>query len=310
MAGQPAPPGASDDAAPGSPEREETGGPSPGGRAPVEGGSLYVVATPIGNLEDITWRAARVLSAVDHIACEDTRVTGRLCAHLGVARPLLRHEAHNEAASTAGILALLARGEAVALVSDAGTPGISDPGARLCEAAAAAGHPVVPVPGPSALLAALSASGLPSDGFCFHGFLPKRPAERRARFEALAPGTHAFFCPARDLSRVVDELARCLPEARLVIARELTKLHEQWYRGVARELASQMDADSARGEAVVLLHHAPVEREVTDAELLAALREARAAGTRTRDAATAVAARLGVAKRRAYALAITLADDG
>lgn len=269
-------------------------------------GTLYVVATPIGNLEDMTARAVRVLSSVDHIACEDTRVTGRLCAHFGVSRPLLRHEAHNEAASTQGIVALLERGESVALVSDAGTPGVSDPGARLCDAVIAAGRPVVPIPGPSALLAALSASGLPTETFAFHGFLAKKPTERAAAFASLGAGTHAFFCPARDLGRVVGELAGLLPTARLVIARELTKLHEQWYRGLPGAVLPTLDGDSARGEAVVLLHLAAAERVTTDAAVLDALRDAMATGARTKDAVASVAELLGVPKRRAYALALTL----
>lgn len=268
-----------------------------------------MVATPIGNLEDMTARAVRVLSSVGHIACEDTRVTGRLCAHLGIARPLLRHEAHNEAASTAGIIALLERGEAVAVVSDAGTPGVSDPGSRLCAAVIAAGHPVVPIPGPSALLAALCASGLPTETFAFHGFLPKRATERATSFASLGEGTHAYFCPARDLPKVVSELASCLPGARLVIARELTKLHEQWYRGTAAELAGAMNDDSMRGEAVLMLHCTIAPLEATDEAVTEALVAALAAGARTKDAAHAVAAALGVPKRRAYALALTLTPD-
>ncbi len=278
--------------------------------AEVAAGTLYVVATPIGNLEDMTARAVRVLSSVGHIACEDTRVTGRLCAHFGVSRPLLRHEAHNEAASTQGILALLERGESVALVSDAGTPGISDPGARLCDAVVTAGHPVVPIPGPSALLAALSASGLPTETFAFHGFLGKKPTERAATFASLSPGTHAFFCPARDLGRVVGELVESLPRARLVIARELTKLHERWYRGRPSEVVALLDSDSARGEAVLLLHLERPERVTTDEAVLAALRAAIAAGARTKDAAAQVADQLEIPKRRAYALALTLSPTG
>lgn len=277
--------------------------------AEVQPGTLYVVATPIGNLEDMTARAVRVLSTVGHIACEDTRVTGRLCAHFGVSRPLLRHEAHNEAASTQGILALLERGDSVALVSDAGTPGVADPGARLCDAVIAAGRPVVPIPGPSALLAALSASGLPTETFAFHGFLAKKPSERAATFAPLNPGTHAFFCPARDLGRVVGELVALQPTARLVIARELTKLHEQWYRGLPSEVVAQLDSDSARGEAVLLLHLKRPERVTTDDAVLDALREALTAGARTKDAVAQVAEALEIPKRRAYALALTLTPD-
>ncbi|MDP6944799.1 MAG: 16S rRNA (cytidine(1402)-2'-O)-methyltransferase, partial [Myxococcota bacterium] len=146
----------------------------------LQSGALYVVATPIGNLEDMTFRGVRILREVDRIACEDTRITRRLCDHFGVDTPLMRHEAHNEAASTDGILALLEQGEAIALVSDAGTPCINDPGQRLIGATITAGYPVIPIPGASSLIVALSASGLPTERFIFHGFLPKKERARSA----------------------------------------------------------------------------------------------------------------------------------
>jgi len=254
----------------------------------------------------MTHRGARILREVDRIACEDTRVTRRLCDHFGVDTPLMRHEAHNEAASTEGILALLARGEAVALVSDAGTPCINDPGQRLIAAAIAAGHPVIPIPGASSLIAALCASGLPTERFTFHGFIPKKARAWRELVSNLETGTHALFCPARDLPAALAEAATVAPNTEVVIAREITKRHETWLRGTAAGLATTLGTgDAPRGEAVVLLHLAPVGSEdITDEAIVEALEPLLHDGLHKKDAAAQVAGALGVSKRRVYQLAI------
>lgn len=256
----------------------------------------------------MTFRAVRIMREVDRIACEDTRVTRRLCDHFGVDTPLVRHEAHNEAASTEGILALLERGESVALVSDAGTPCINDPGQRLIAAAIRDGHPVIPIPGASSLIVALSASGLPTEQFTFHGFFPKKARARRAMLSTLASGTHAFFCPARDLPLMVDELAETHPQTELVLAREITKRHEAWMRGPVIEIAERLDRDTPpKGEAVVLLYRPPKgEDSVTDSDIVAAVIPLIEGGVRKKEAAARVAESLGVSKRRAYQLTIQL----
>ncbi len=265
------------------------------------------MGTPIGNLEDITFRAARILREVDRVACEDTRVTRVLCDHLGVDTPLLRHDAHNQRKSTPGILALLERGLSVALVTDAGTPGISDPGAHLVAEALAAGHEVVPVPGPSAVVTALSASGFPSQAFCFHGFVPKRAKERRRIFGALPPGTHALYCPARDLPAVVADLAASAPDAVVAVARELTKQHEAWFRGAASEVAERLaQGPPPRGEAVLIVRVPSPQGALRDEAIAAALAGPLAAGKGTRQAAAEVAEALGVSRRRAYQVALRL----
>lgn len=266
------------------------------------------MATPIGNLEDMTYRAVRVLGEVDRIACEDTRVTRRLCEHYGISTQLLRHEAHNEAASTEGILALLRDGAAVALVSDAGTPCINDPGQRLIGAVAAEGLRLFPVPGASSLIVAVSASGLPTDRFTFHGFVPKRHIHRSSLFPTLPAGTHAFFCPARDLVEVLGDVASALSEARVVVAREMTKAHETWYRGSPDEILQALSANgaSAKGEAVLLLHRPLAVGDLSDEAIARALAPLLEGGVRRKEAVAEVAERLGVRKRRVYQLSLKM----
>ncbi len=256
----------------------------------------------------MTYRAVRVLSQVDRIACEDTRVTRRLCDHFGITTPLLRHEAHNEAASTEGIVALLDGGSSVALVSDAGTPAINDPGQRLIGAAVAHDHTVVPIPGASSLIVAVSASGLPTERFTFHGFVPKRSMDRHALFPTLPTGTHVFFCPARDLAVVFEDVGGLLPTAEFVVAREITKLHETWYRGRAIELAETFaeGGDDTRGEAVVMLYRPPDPRDTSDEAIARALAPLLDGGVRRKEATTEVAQRLGVGRRRVYQLSLKM----
>ncbi len=253
----------------------------------------------------MTFRAVRILREVDRIACEDTRVTRVLCEQYGIETPLLRHEAHNEAASTEGLVELLRQGRSVALVTDAGTPAISDPGQRLVAAALAAGFEVVPVPGASAVTTALSVAGLPTDRFVFHGFAPKKPGERVSLLSSLTVGTHVFFCPARDLPDILADVAEALPDAPTVVARELTKRHESWYRGTARELSRQI-TEGLKGEAVLLVHRAASDGEVSDRDIAQALLPLLGGGVRKKEAAQEIADRLGVSRRRVYQIAIRI----
>jgi 16S rRNA (cytidine1402-2'-O)-methyltransferase len=224
--------------------------------------SLYVVATPLGNLQDITLRARAVLAAVDVVAAEDTRHSQRLLDSLGIRTRLVALHEHNEAASAAGLVHLLGEGRSVALITDAGTPGVSDPGARAVARVQEAGFPVVPVPGPSAVIAALSASGLTDAHFHFHGFLPAKSAARRAALEALRPipATLVFFEAPHRVVETVEALAAALePGRELVIARELTKLFEQIVRLPLPAGPAWLAADPhrCRGEFVLLVSAPP-----------------------------------------------------
>lgn len=256
------------------------------GHQRFEAGALYVVATPIGNLADITLRALHVLARVDVVACEDTRIGGALLAHFGLGgKPLLALHAHNERGASAAVLECLARGGTVALISDAGTPGVSDPGAVLVAAAAAAGHRVVPLPGASSALAALCVAGdTQAEGFRFAGFLPSKGAGRSARLKALladeagAPGEALvlFEAPHR-VEALAVELARHAPARRVTLARELTKQFESIVTMPAAELPAWLaaDPDRRRGEFVLVLHaHQPVRSSPNEDEPPAAARQA------------------------------------
>ncbi len=225
-------------------------------------GTLYVLATPIGNLADLTLRAIHVLGRVDAVACEDTRVAAQLLRHLGLQRPLLALHAHNEHEATQAVLARLARGESVAYVSDAGTPAVSDPGAVLVAAAAAAGHPVVPLPGPSSALAALSVAGdTQGTGFCFTGFLPARGGERRALLAGVLadPRTQVLFEAPHRIAELLAALAVAAPQRRVTLCRELTKQFETIVTLPAAALPAWLAADDnrSRGEFVLVLHAQP-----------------------------------------------------
>jgi 16S rRNA (cytidine1402-2'-O)-methyltransferase len=216
-------------------------------------GVLYLVATPIGNLEDITLRALSTLKVVDLIACEDTRRTRRLLVHYEISKPLISFHEHNERQRTRELIKKLEAGANIALVSDAGTPLVSDPGYRLvCEATRRAIR-VVPIPGPSALIAALSASGLPTNQFTFVGFLPSRPAARRARLEELAPlkTTLIFYEAPHRIREVLEDARSVLGDRQCVIARELTKVHEEFVRGSLSEVAEKITNE--RGEFVLVI---------------------------------------------------------
>lgn len=265
---------------------------------------LYLVSTPIGNLEDVTARASRVLGHVDRVLAEDTRRSRVLLDHLGVSTPLVSLHAHNEAARIGLVLAWLEAGEELALVSDAGTPLVSDPGARLVSAVAEAGHTVVPVPGPSAVLAALVASGLPSERFTFLGFLPKKGGARRALLDRVAEGwatSVLFESPQRLVRTLLDLVEVCGPERPVAVARELTKLHESFYRGTLERAAAYYEQDPPRGEVTIVVgpaHAAEDEDlEARAGDLAASLL---GEGMRASEAAREVSERLGVPRNLAY----------
>ena len=233
-------------------------------------GALYVVATPIGNLADITLRAVHLLACVDAVACEDTRVGGQLLGHLGLHKPLLALHAHNEQAASAEVLARLAAGEAVAVISDAGTPAVSDPGAVLVAAAAAAGYPVVPVPGPSSALAALSVAGdALGHGFVFAGFLPARGAERDAAVAAATADarTQVLFEAPHRIATLLAALAAVAPARQLTVARELTKQFESIDTRPAGAWPAHLATlpHGERGEFVLVLHALPAAGVPADA---------------------------------------------
>lgn len=273
-------------------------------------GTLYVIATPIGNLEDVTLRALRILGEVDCILAEDTRRTRVLLDHHGIpGRPRSLH-AHNEARRSEEVLERLERGEAVALVSDAGTPLVSDPGERLVAAVTEAGHPVVPVPGASAILAALVASGLPTVPFAFVGFLPRKAGERRARLESLAERkeTLVFFESPRRLAATLTELEDALGQRRACVARELTKLHEETRRGSLGELAAAL-GEGVRGEVTLVVEGAPDRAAPSTEEIDARIRTLLAEGCTPRQIAAALAPEAAVPRRQVYARALALGEE-
>jgi len=289
--------------------------PESNGGADSGEGELVLVGTPIGNLGDLSPRAVTVLSAADVIYCEDTRHSRKLLTHAGISGVRLRslHQ-HNEDDRIDEVIGSVAGGRTVAVVSDAGMPGISDPGSRVVAAAANAGLKISVIPGPSAGLAALVTSGLPTDRFCFDGFLPRSGQERRHRLAALAEETRTtvlFEAPGR-LAATLADLARELGDDRqVVVARELTKLHEQIWRGTAAGAATWASSAPVRGEVVIVVA-GTTERpaaEVEDGRLQAALEVHLARGERTRGAVDAVAAEFGVARRRVYDLALTARND-
>ncbi len=270
-------------------------------------GSLLVVATPVGNLGDLSPRAARAIEEADTVACEDTRRTAKLLAGTGLkARRLVSLHAHNERERTPELIKLVQSGATVALVSDAGTPTVSDPGSRLVEAAVAAGIAVSAIPGASAVLLALVLSGFDTARFCFEGFLPRRGAQRRRRLAELASETRTtvmFESPVR-LGATLEELAGvCGPTRRVAVARELTKLYEEVWRGDLAGAAQWAGEGRVRGECTIVVEgRRSVPREVADEEIAAALErrsEHDSPGT-TRDVVDAVARELGLARRRVY----------
>lgn len=269
-----------------------------------DSGALVLVGTPIGNLGDLSLRAVDALAAADVVCCEDTRRTGRLLKHAGVRAPkLLVVNDHTEAMAIDDVVARVAAGERVAVVTDAGMPGLSDPGEELVAAVAAAGLTVEVVPGPSAAIAALVVSGLPGGRFSFEGFLPRKGSGRTRRLSEVAadPRTIVLYEAPHRVARTVAELAEvCGGERRIVLARELTKLHEDVWRGTLAESVAHLAEHPPQGEFVLVLAGAPPGPAADDDAVAAAARAALAEGLSPRDAAAEVARTLGVARRRAY----------
>jgi len=293
------------------PSRGETAASFPESPSPAPG-CLYIVATPLGNLEDITFRAVKVLAAVDLIAAEDTRHTRKLLTHYGITTPLVSYHSHNQHLRAPEILARLGRGQAVALVSDAGTPGISDPGTHLADQAWGAGFTVSAVPGPTASVAAVSMAGFDGD-FIFVGFLPRRAGKKAEFLQALArePRVLVLYESPRRLMETVADLAAAMPERRLFVVRELTKKFEQCWRGPMGEVARQIAAaGEIKGECTLVVSRPPEEAvPVVDLEahlLQEAARLPRSGRTLAREVASA----LGLPRHRVYQAVLALKDQG
>ncbi len=265
-------------------------------------GTLYIVATPIGNLEDITFRAVRILKEADRIACEDTRQTHKLLDHYGISTPMVSYHDHNEQARSEQLIRDLEDGRNIALVSDAGTPLIADPGYRIVQKARGRGIAVVPIPGPSAIITALSGSGLPTDSFAFLGFLPPKSGQRRKALEESRDLglTVVFYETPHRIEEALGDMAEVLGDPPVVLARELTKLHEEWLSGSASEVQAVLaKRGTVKGEFVVIVGKSerppavdiPLEQEV------AALIHG---GVARMDAIKQVAKRRGLSKREVY----------
>jgi 16S rRNA (cytidine1402-2'-O)-methyltransferase len=274
-------------------------------------GTLYIIATPIGNLEDITFRAVRILGEVDLIAAEDTRHSLKLLNHFGISKPLTSYFDHNQQIKGERILNALRQGKSVALISDAGTPCVSDPGYQLVRDAVAENIPVVPVPGACAAVAALAASGLPTDNFTFAGFPPSRQGKRRTFLSGMStlPGTLVLYEAPHRLLDALNDIREVLGERQVIVARELTKMFEEFIRGTASEVIAVVSQGVVRGEVVVLI--APGEAAPGESEPLAeVLRRLMADGSLSvKDIAKQAAAISGVSRSEAYAEALRLKND-
>jgi 16S rRNA (cytidine1402-2'-O)-methyltransferase len=278
-------------------------------------GTLYLVSTPIGNLGDLTRRAADTLGSVSRILAEDTRRTRILLAHLGLKTPLVSLHAHNEASRQEAVLGWLALGEDLALVSDAGTPLVSDPGERIVDAAIEAGYPVVPIPGPSAVLAGLAGSGFPGDRFCFLGFPPRKGPERAELLDRIStsPDTVVLFeSPERTVSLLGALAQVCGSDRPVAVARELTKIHEEFVRGPLGQVKEHFEARPPRGEIVVIVGKAPeaVENASVDEGAARALAQALLEQGHTPSrAAKEVARRLRLPRNLSYQVVQSLSEE-
>lgn len=271
-------------------------------------GILYIVATPIGNLEDITLRAMRVLKEVDVIAAEDTRHTQILLNHHGIRTPLTSYHEHNERTKAQELVARLEQGQDIALVSDAGTPAISDPGFRLVVAAIHAGVRIIPIPGASALTAILSASGLATDRFIFEGFLPAKKKQRRERLQTLRDETRTlvFYEAPHRLRDALDDVHELLGNRETVLAREVSKVHEEFLRGPLSELICMLERQEIRGEVTIIISGSAGESRVNEDLLIAEIRELKGQGLRHKEIAEVLGEKFGYAKKEIYRLALAL----
>ena len=267
-------------------------------------GTLYVVATPIGNLEDITYRAVRVLKEADLIACEDTRHTAKLLHHYGIDKPTISYHEHNEAARAEELVAKLVEGLNIAQVSDAGMPGISDPGYRVISLAIERGVKVVPIPGASALVSALAASGLPTDSFQFLGFLPAKSGQRRTLLETLRSATHTtvvYEAPHRIAETMKDIVELLGSERPVALARELTKMHEEFIRGSAAEVLRRVQEQELKGEMTVVIGKGAGEAHAGKKDMASRLEEIMREQKVDENAALKVLAKeRGISKSEAY----------
>lgn len=271
-------------------------------------GILYIVPTPIGNLEDITLRALRVLKEVELIAAEDTRHTQHLLAHFGIKTALTSYHEHNERDKAHMLVERLKSGADIALVSDAGTPAISDPGYRIVVEAICAGIQVIPLPGASALTTALSASGLPTDRFLFEGFLPAKSQERKAKLQGLRADTATlvFYEAPHRLLVALSDILKILGDREIAIARELTKLHEEFLRGKLSQVIGSLGDREVKGEIVIIVQGSSGDTRVSDQELQATIRQLAGDGMGVKEIAELLGERYGLAKKEVYKLALDL----
>jgi 16S rRNA (cytidine1402-2'-O)-methyltransferase len=269
-------------------------------------GMLYIVATPIGNLEDITLRALRVLKDVDVIAAEDTRHTQILLSHHDIHTPLTSYHEHNEKTKAQDLVARLARGQNIALVSDAGTPAISDPGFRLVVQAIRAGVRIIPIPGASALTAVLSATGLPTDRFVFEGFLPAKKKQRRERLQILRDEirTLIFYEAPHRLRDTLEDIHELLGNREAVLAREVSKIHEEFLRGPISELVRGLGGGDVRGEVTLIISGSAGESRANEDLLKAEIRELKRKGLRVKEIAEVLGEKFGYPKKDIYRLAL------
>ena len=275
--------------------------------------SLYIVSTPIGNLSDFSQRAIETLRSVKKVLAEDTRRSAILLKHYGISTPLFSAHEHNEAARVAQILSWMSEGEDLAIVSDAGTPLLSDPGARIVQAVIDAGYDVVPIPGASALLAALVASGIEAEPFTFFGFIPRSGRERTARLEEIAKVAHTvvlYEAPGR-IAKLLEDLAKvCGGERRVAVGREITKLHETFVRGSLDEVHEHFEGEQVKGEIVVVLAGAPAEKpESLDAAAEEMVRRLLREGGSPSAVAKEVAKAIGIPRNRAYEITQEVANE-
>lgn len=278
----------------------------------IQPGTLYIVGTPIGNLEDMTFRAIEVLRKVDRIAAEDTRHTGKLLHHFQITTPQISYHDHNRQSRLPELIDRLQQGQSIALVSDAGMPGISDPGYELVKACASEGIPTVPIPGACAVVTALSAAGLPTDRFAFEGFLPAKGQDRQARLEALQSETRTivFYEAPHRLQQTLQDLSQILGSDRsIVLARELTKLHEQFWRGTLEEAMAHYQTREPQGEFTLVIAGCQTELPIlSETALKAELQHLLQQGLSRSQASRQLANQTPLSRRQLYQLALSLPD--